>query len=87
MSNSMIFIILGIILLCMKVGDVSPVSDWEWLVIAVPFLLAVCWCEIIEPLLGLDVRRQRIQRQQFESRVRKHQNKKPRPGGRGFPFR
>ena len=83
----MIFILLGILLLIMKLGGIYPVADWQWFEIAVPFILAICWFEMVEPLLGLDVRRQQHRKQQFEVRVQRFQNKKTRRQRRGFPFR
>jgi small Trp-rich protein len=83
----MIFILLGILLLAMKLGDVHPVGNWEWIYIAFPFILAICWFELIEPLLGLDVRRQRMRRRQMDAKIRDFQNKKPQRQGRGFPFK
>lgn len=83
----MIFILLGVILLALKLSSVDPVSDWEWFSIAAPFLMAVCWFEVLEPILGLDVKRQRLRKLQFEERIRHFQNKKPRHSRQGFPFR
>jgi small Trp-rich protein len=83
----MIFILLGILLLTMKLGGVDPVSDWEWFSIAVPFFLAICWFEVIEPLLGLDARRQQFKKRQLEARIKSFQNKKTRHQRRGFPFK
>jgi small Trp-rich protein len=87
MQNNMIFILLGILLLTMKLGDVHPVGHWEWIYIAFPFILAICWFELIEPLLGLDVRRQRMRRRQMDAKIRNFENKKPQRQGRGFPFK
>ena len=83
----MIFILLGSLLLTMKLVGIHPVADWQWFEIAIPFLLAMCWFEMVEPFLGLDVRRQRHRKQQFETKVKRFHNKKPRPAHRGFPFR
>ncbi|MAZ10385.1 MAG: hypothetical protein CMN90_12000 [Sutterellaceae bacterium] len=83
----MIFILLGILLLTMKLGGVHPVINWEWFSIALPFLMAICWFELFEPWLGLDVRRQQFRRRQLEARIRHFQNKKPRRQRRGFPFK
>ena len=83
MLNNMIFILLGIILLTMKLGDVHPVGNWEWISIALPFIMAICWFELIEPLLGLDIRRQRIKKRQMDAKIREFQNKKPQREGRG----
>lgn len=87
MLNSMIFIFLGIVLLSMKLAGVQPVDGWEWHFIAIPFVVAMLWFEWVEPLLGLDVKRQLDRKRQFEARVHGAQNKKPRPNDRGFPFK
>ena len=87
MWNSMIFILLGILLLIMKLDGIYPVADWQWSNIAIPFLFAICWFEMVEPYLGLDVRRQQDRKRQFDAKVQRFQNKKPRRTRRGFPFR
>lgn len=87
MINSMIFILLGIVLLSLKLVDVDPVASWAWHFFAVPFIVAIVWFECLEPLLGLDVRRQLRKKRQFEARVHRAANKKPRRAGRGFPFK
>ncbi|MCR2746044.1 TIGR04438 family Trp-rich protein [Limnobacter parvus] len=74
----MIFILLGIVLLSMKLVDIHPVAGWEWHFFAVPFIAAIVWFEFLEPMLGLDVKRQLNKKRQFEARVHGAQNKKPR---------
>ena len=83
----MIFIHLGILLLIMKLDGIYHVADWQWSNIAIPFLFAICWFEMVEPYLGLDVRRQQDRKRQFDAKVQRFQNKKPRRTRRGFPFR
>lgn len=83
----MVFILLGVLLLVMKLGGIHPVAQWEWFSIAIPFVLAICWFEVIEPWFGLDVRRQQLRKRQLEARIRYHSNKKPQRSSRGFPFR
>jgi len=83
----MIFILLGVLLLTLKLGGVHPVSDWAWFSIAVPFLMAIVWFEVVEPLFGLDVKRQQTFKRKFEARMLELDNKKPRRSRRGFPFK
>ncbi|HEX4855467.1 MAG TPA: hypothetical protein VFV28_01560, partial [Limnobacter sp.] len=67
----------------MKLAGIEPFGMWDWYLIAMPFLLAVCWFEVIEPLLGLDVKRQETSLRLFEQKIRALKNKKPRRGRRG----
>ena len=79
----MIFILLGIVLLTLKLGGLQPFANWEWLAVALPFLMGVGWMEIVEPLFGLDVRREQARRRQFEAKVQGRGNKKPQRFRRG----
>jgi small Trp-rich protein len=83
----MIFILLGVLLLTLKLGGVHPVSDWAWFSIAIPFLLAIVWFEVLEPLLGLDAKRQQMLKRKFEGKVAEVDKKKPRQPRRGSPFK
>lgn len=79
----MLFVLLGVALLIMKLSGADPVADWPWVDIALPFLFAICWFELVEPRLGLDIRRQALRRRQFEARVRRFDKKTPRGSARG----
>ena len=79
----MIFILLGAVLLILKLSGVEPFANWEWFSIALPFLLAMGWLEFIEPLFGLDVKREQIKKTQFQAKVQGLKNKKPRRLRRG----
>lgn len=83
----MIFLWFGIVLLTLKLLGVQPVAEWGWLSIAVPFVCAVVWLEILEPTLGLDVKRQEAVMRNFEKRVNAFNKKKPRRTGRGSRLR
>jgi small Trp-rich protein len=39
----MAFVLLGLALLAMKVGEIGPVAGWAWYVVLAPFGLAVLW--------------------------------------------
>jgi small Trp-rich protein len=39
----MFFVLLGLVLVGMKMGDVSMVADWSWWVVLAPFAAAVVW--------------------------------------------
>lgn len=83
----MIFILLGVLLLTLKLGGIHPVNDWTWFSIATPFLVAIIWFEVVEPILGLDVKRQQMFKRKFEARMLELDKKKPRRARRGFPFK
>jgi small Trp-rich protein len=80
----MLFLIVGIILVIMKLLHLAPVVLWEWYWIAVPFLLAVCWFEIVEPLMGLDAKRELKRQLELHNKIQETSNKKkPRLKDRG----
>lgn len=80
----MLFLIVGVILVLMKLLHMAPVVHWEWFWIAVPFLLAVCWFEIVEPLMGLDTKRELKRQLELHKKIQEASNKKkPRLKGRG----
>jgi small Trp-rich protein len=39
----MLFLIAGVILLLMWLGEIDPVATWKWWQVGIPFLLAVLW--------------------------------------------
>lgn len=67
----MIFLLIGTLFLLLKLGQVEPIAHWSWIVISCPFFIAIVWLEWIEPLLGLDVRRQHRQHLRFLKRFDK----------------
>lgn len=73
----MLFLIIGIILVVMKLLHMSPVVAWEWFWIAVPFLLAVCWFEVVEPLMGLDSKRELNRQLALHKKIQDAANKNP----------
>jgi small Trp-rich protein len=48
------FLGVGVLLLLMKWFEIGPVANWSWLWVIAPFILAMVWFEVIEPMLGLD---------------------------------
>jgi small Trp-rich protein len=83
----MIFILIGILLLILKLIGHHPVSDWDWFVFSVPFCLALIWFEIIEPMLGLDIKNEHLKNRQFEERKKYFEKKTPLRKNKGFFFK
>ena len=52
----MAFLILGILLLALKLGDLGFVASWSWWVVLAPFGLAVAWW-MVSDAMGLTQRR------------------------------
>ena len=52
----MAFLILGIVLLAMKLGEFGPGADWSWWLVLGPFGLAVLWWNFADSV-GLTQRR------------------------------
>jgi len=64
----MIFLLIGALLLVLKLGEIDPVAHWSWIAISCPFFVAILWLEFIEPLLGLDIKRQQREQLRFLKR-------------------
>ncbi|HEX5487491.1 TIGR04438 family Trp-rich protein [Limnobacter sp.] len=64
----MIFLLFGFLLLVLKLSQIEPVSQWTWIMVSLPFAVAVVWMELIEPLMGLDALRQRREQKRFLAR-------------------
>jgi small Trp-rich protein len=47
-------LILGVILAGLKLAEMGPFAKLSWWWVAVPFLLSIFWWEVIEPMFGLD---------------------------------
>lgn len=45
---------LGVIILILKLLDISPVGEWSWWWVSAPFIVALIWFELFEKRLGLD---------------------------------
>jgi small Trp-rich protein len=45
---------LGVIILILKLLGISPVAEWSWWWVTLPFVLAFIWFELFEKRLGLD---------------------------------
>jgi small Trp-rich protein len=39
----MVFVVLGVLLLVLKLAEISPVAEWGWWLVLAPFALAVAW--------------------------------------------
>ena len=39
----MIFLVIGIVLVALWYGEISPVAQWDWYFVFAPFALAVLW--------------------------------------------
>jgi small Trp-rich protein len=39
----MVFIIIGVLLIALKLGDIGPVAAWAWWIVLAPFGLAALW--------------------------------------------
>lgn len=85
--EAMIFLLCGILLILMKLAHVEPVVSWDWFVIAIPFLIAVCWFEIVEPLLGWDAKRELNRQLALHRKIQDSNTKKPQHKGRGLSRR
>jgi small Trp-rich protein len=53
----MAFLLIGVILLCLKVGDIGPPAQWAWWIILSPFGLAAAWWSFADSS-GLTARRE-----------------------------
>ena len=72
---------IGLLLLLMKWTDFGPVGSWSWIWVVSPFILALIWFELFEPMLGLDKKKAHDDIEKIkEERVRKALERKS--GGR-----
>ena len=39
----MLFIVVGVLLIGLKLGDIAPVAAWSWWIVLAPFALAAVW--------------------------------------------
>ncbi len=46
--------VVGLIILLMKIGDVSPVANWSWWWVASPFIVVFFWWEVVSKWVGWD---------------------------------
>jgi small Trp-rich protein len=47
-------LIIGVILAGLKLAELGPFAKLSWWWVAVPFILSIFWWEVIEPMFGLD---------------------------------
>lgn len=63
---------LGLGLLAFKLSGIGPSDGLPWLMVVAPFLAALVWFEVLEPLLGFDRAREahdeieRVKRERVE---------------------
>jgi small Trp-rich protein len=63
----------------MKWVDFGPVGSWSWIWVVSPFIVALLWFELFEPMLGLDKKKAHSDVEKIkEERVRKALERKPR---------
>ena len=63
---------IGLFFILMKWTDFGPVGNWSWIWVVSPFILALIWFEVFEPLLGLDKKKAHNDVEKIkEERVRK----------------
>ncbi|MFN7835106.1 MAG: TIGR04438 family Trp-rich protein [Burkholderiaceae bacterium] len=67
----MLFVLIGCFLLCLKLFQVTPFAHISWWWIVLPLLFAVLWFEVIEPMFGLDVAREKRQYERMSKRFLK----------------
>ncbi len=46
--------IIFVIILLLKILDISPVGGWSWIWVLTPFALLVLWWNVITPMIGWD---------------------------------
>ena len=52
------FVWIGVLLIVLKWFEFGPVVGWSWWAILAPLAVAFTWFELLEPLLGMDKRKQ-----------------------------
>jgi small Trp-rich protein len=72
---------IGLLFILMKWVDFGPVGSWSWIWVVSPFIVALIWFELFEPMLGLDKKKAHSDVEKIKAeRVRKALERKP--GGR-----
>jgi small Trp-rich protein len=51
-------LIIGVLMVALKLAEIGPFEKMSWFWVAVPFLLSIFWWELIEPLFGLDKKKE-----------------------------
>ena len=46
--------IIAVIVVLLKLLDISPVGNWSWIWVLVPFGLLMLWWNVITPMIGWD---------------------------------
>ncbi len=70
---------IGLLFILMKWVDFGPVGSWSWIWVVSPFIVALIWFELFEPMLGLDKKKAHSDVEKIkEERVRKALERKPR---------
>ncbi len=78
----MIFVALGLFILFFKLLNITPFAELEWFVVCIPFVMAVLWFELLEPMLGLDKKREARRLQAFQNEIQAASGSKRRLGKR-----
>lgn len=73
----MVFLIIGISIIGLKIFGVVPFAELEWYFLPVPFACALIWYEIIEPLIGWDLKQQKINQAKFDQKLESQLSKNP----------
>ncbi len=71
LGKNMAFLLIGVILLCLKLGDIGAPAQWAWWVILSPFGLAAVWWSFADSS-GLTARRES---EKVEARADKRRQK------------
>jgi small Trp-rich protein len=89
----MALLIVGIVLLALKLGEIGPVAEWSWWTILAPFGLAVVWWGLADSM-GLTQRRamDKMEAKKVERRNRNLEalglapknKRRPAPANHGF---
>ena len=66
-------LIIGVILAGLKLAELGPFEKLSWWWVAVPFVLSVFWWEVIEPMFGLDKKKDH-EEAEFEKKKRHSKN-------------
>jgi small Trp-rich protein len=53
----MAFMLVGVLLILLKLGEIGPVAEWSWWIVLAPFAAAVSWWSYADAS-GLTAKRQ-----------------------------
>ena len=52
----MFLAVIAVIILLLKIADISPVGNWSWFYVLLPFGLLAFWWEFVSKWIGWDKR-------------------------------